>query len=93
MQDFRIKLGENGRFYIPSQIRQQLHLDTGDEIILHVDDENMYISTPHQALKKLQDKVKYFMDSTDQPFSLVDQLIADRRTEALNEDKEVAHYE
>ena len=86
MQDFRIKLGENGRFYIPSQIRQQLQLDTGDEIILHVEDESMYISTPYQALKKLQDKVKYFMDNTNQPFSLTDQLIADRRAEALQQD-------
>ena len=85
MQDIRTKIGEVGRVIIPAIIRQQLHLTPGDEIILHIQDDALHISTPQHSLKKLQNKVKRFMETSDQPFSLVDELIAQRHIEAERE--------
>jgi AbrB family looped-hinge helix DNA binding protein len=85
MNDIRTKIGEGGRVIIPSVFRQQLHLNIGDEVILHIKDEEIYMTTPLQALRKLQARVKGYMDTTDKPISLVDELIALRRTETEEE--------
>jgi hypothetical protein len=41
----------------------------------------IYITTPDQALHKLQAKVKNYVDTTGEHISLVDELIAMRRLE------------
>jgi len=85
MNDIRTKIGEGGRVIIPSVFRQQLHLNIGDEVILHIKDEEIYMTTPLQALRKLQARVKGYMDTTDKPISLADELIAMRRAETEEE--------
>ena len=85
MQDIRTKIGDGGRIIIPAIFRQHLHLEIGDDIILHLEDNEIHIITPEQALIKLQAKVKSYLDKTDKPVSLVDELIAMRRVEANNE--------
>ena len=81
----RTKLGEGGRVIIPSAFRQNLHLSTGDDIVLHMKEDIIYITTPNQALAKLQAKVKDYTDSTGEKISLVDELIKTRRAEAKHE--------
>ena len=56
-----------------------LHLAKGDDIILHCDNNIISITTPNQALRKLQEKLK------SHPNSLVDELIANRRAEVISE--------
>ena len=85
MNDMRTRIGEGGRVIIPSIFRQQLQLKIGDEIILHIKDEEIHMTTPLQALRKLQTRVKNCMDSADNPTSLVDELIAMRRAETEEE--------
>ncbi|WP_425364171.1 AbrB/MazE/SpoVT family DNA-binding domain-containing protein [Candidatus Tisiphia endosymbiont of Hybos culiciformis] len=82
MEVIRTKLGNGGRVIIPSLFRQNLHLMAGDDIILHMKDDTIYITTSNQALSKLQTKVKNHINVTSQNISLVDELIAMRRLEA-----------
>ena len=85
MNTIRTKLGEGGRVIIPTVFRQNLHLMAGDDLILHMQENTIYITTPNQALHKLQAKVKNYTDTTGQHISLVDELIAMRRLEVDRE--------
>ncbi|HJD55842.1 MAG TPA: AbrB/MazE/SpoVT family DNA-binding domain-containing protein [Rickettsia endosymbiont of Pyrocoelia pectoralis] len=70
---------------IPASFRQNLHLLPGDDIVLHIRENVIYITTPDQALTKLQEKVKNYTDSTGKKISLADELIRSRRIEAKYE--------
>jgi AbrB family looped-hinge helix DNA binding protein len=85
MSVIRTKLGEGGRMIIPAAFRNNLHLNVGDDIILHMQDDTIYITTPHRALQKLQNKVKHYFGNTGKQISLADELITTRRTEAERE--------
>jgi bifunctional DNA-binding transcriptional regulator/antitoxin component of YhaV-PrlF toxin-antitoxin module len=85
MKAIRTKLGKGGRVIIPTAFRQYLHLETGDDIILHMEDNLLYLTTAEQALQKLQKKVKNYIKTTDQNISLVDELITMRRNDAKYE--------
>ena len=85
MQTMRTKLGEGGRIVIPASVRQDLHLLPGDDIVLHMKENVIYITTPNQALAKLQEKVKNYTDSKGKKISLADELIKSRRLEAKYE--------
>ena len=85
MNDVRTKIGEGGRVIIPVIFRHAIHLEPGDDIILHLEGNEIYITTPEQALLKLQAKVKSYLDKMDTPLSLVDELISTRRDEAKRE--------
>ena len=85
MKAIRTKLGKGGRVNIPAAFRQDLHLETGDDIILHMEDNVIYLTTAQQALRKLQNKVKSYINSTGQNISLADELITMRGNEAKSE--------
>ncbi|MBA3286316.1 MAG: AbrB/MazE/SpoVT family DNA-binding domain-containing protein [Nitrosopumilus sp.] len=69
MSDIRTKIGEGGRVIIPTAFRKALHLQPGDDIILHFENNQISITTPAQSLLKLQAKVEKYLDQTDQPIS------------------------
>ncbi|WP_236869659.1 AbrB/MazE/SpoVT family DNA-binding domain-containing protein [Candidatus Bandiella numerosa] len=85
MKAVRTKLGKGGRVIIPTAFRQNLHLETGDDIILHMEDNLIYLTTAEQALRTLQNKVKNYINTTGQNISLTDELITMRRNEAKYE--------
>jgi AbrB family looped-hinge helix DNA binding protein len=85
MNDVRTKIGEGGRVIIPAMFRQALHLEPGDDIIIHFEDNEIHIITPEHALAKLQAMVKGYIDKSDTPISLVEELTTMRRTEAKDE--------
>ncbi len=82
MLDTRTKIGAGGRVIIPSLIREKLHLSIGDEVIIHVKGEELCITTAEQALSKIREKVK---KQNRKKTSLVNELIAKRRSEASHE--------
>jgi AbrB family looped-hinge helix DNA binding protein len=43
MQSIRTKLGEGGRIIIPAQIRHELNIAVGNDIILHIQGDIIYI--------------------------------------------------
>ncbi len=81
MNIVRTKLGDGGRVIIPATFCKKLHLIAGDDIVLHIEKDIICITTPNQALQKLQTKVKNHINTLDQDISLVDELIAIRRLE------------
>jgi AbrB family looped-hinge helix DNA binding protein len=85
MKAIKTKLGKNGRVFIPTAFRQNLHLETGDDIILHIVDNIIHITTIEQSLHQLQNKVKNYIDATKGEISLTEELISTRRKEAINE--------
>jgi len=85
MKVVRTKLGEHGRIIIPAAFRQNLHLVPGDDLILHMQDSTICITTADQALQKLQSKVQNYINTTGQPVSLVDELINTRRSEGKHD--------
>jgi len=78
MHEFKAKIAEGGRIVIPAEYRQALGLRVGDEVILRLEDGEVRIFTPRQAIKRAQELVRKYIP---QGSSLVDELIADRRLE------------
>lgn len=79
------KVGENGRINIPAIFRNNLEISAGDDIILHLQENAIYITTPDQSLHKLQAKVKDRINAIGQNISLVDELLTTRRLETEHE--------
>jgi len=78
MHQIKIKLGEGGQIVIPPEHLQILSLEVGDTVILRLEDGEVRIFTPRQAIRKAQELVsKYVPDER----SLSDELIAERRIE------------
>ena len=85
MDAVRTKLGNGGRVIIPAIFRRALHLEAGSDIILHIDNDVISITTPDQSLQKLQSMIKDQNNASKKNTSLVEELISMRRAEADNE--------
>lgn len=73
------KLGEGGRLVIPAEYRKALGVQTGDELVLILEDKTMRVLTPREAIKRAQAVVRSYVPEGQ---SLSDELIADRRRES-----------
>jgi AbrB family looped-hinge helix DNA binding protein len=70
------RINENGRIVIPSSFRRALGIQSGDTVVLRIEDGELRITTLRQRLATAQQLVcKHVAPTT----SLVDELIADRR--------------
>jgi AbrB family looped-hinge helix DNA binding protein len=81
MQDYRTQLGLNGRIVIPASYRKQLQLKPGDELVLHVEDDELRIFTLKHSLKRVQNAVHKYAKGK----SLVEQLKKMRKKDAESE--------
>ena len=78
----KVKIGKNGRMIIPAEFRRALGFEDGDEVIMHVDEDGLRISTPAQAISRAQALVRrYVPENSD----LAGELMADRRKEVADE--------
>jgi AbrB family looped-hinge helix DNA binding protein len=78
MVEIRTKLAEGGRIVIPVEYRQALGIHVGDEVILRLEDGEVRILTPQQAIKRAQELVSRYVTPER---SLADELLAERRAE------------
>lgn len=76
------KVAQGGRIVIPAEYRQTLGLHVGDEVILQLEDNQIRLFTPRQAIQHAQALVRQYVP---QDRSLVDELLAVRRAEAARE--------
>ena len=76
------RIGKGGRVVIPAEIRRKMGVAEGDELILRLVDGELYLTTPRQAVKKAQALVRKHVPKGT---SLVDELIAERRREAIDD--------
>src|SRR4030081_147494 len=71
----RTQIGEGARVVIPAAMRTALGLKTGDNVLLRLEDGELRIFTPHEAIRKAQELLRPYLP-TDR--SLADELIAER---------------
>ncbi len=75
----KLVMGDRGRIVIPQEIREAQQLRQGDRLIIFEDEQGMTLMTRDQ----LRDKV--WANLKNPEVSLVDELIAERRAEALRD--------
>jgi AbrB family looped-hinge helix DNA binding protein len=80
--EFRTQLSKNGRIVVPAKLRRALGLQTGDEILLRLEDGSIRLLPLRQAVHMAQESVQRYVTKGS---SLVDDLIADRREESGRE--------
>jgi AbrB family looped-hinge helix DNA binding protein len=78
----RIQIGEAGRLVIPADFRAALGMAPGDDVLVRLEDGELRILTPRQAIRKAQ---QLLSDCLPADRSLAEELIAERRREAARE--------
>jgi AbrB family looped-hinge helix DNA binding protein len=80
---YSVRVEKSGRILIPAPVRRQLKLTEGkSDVILTVDDKGVRVSTRMQALERVRAQVRMYVPAG---ISMADDLIADRRHEASEE--------
>nr|CAA6819257.1 MAG: Unknown protein [uncultured Thiotrichaceae bacterium] len=79
MQELSIAVGQNGRVVIPANIRQQIGIKQGQHLLISLDGEKIVLEKTTGILNRLQQRFK------DIPTSLSEELIEERRAEAVRE--------
>ena len=82
MTEVRTKVGAGGRVVLPAEFRKALGISPGDEVIVALDQGEVRILTPEQAVRRAQGLVRRYVPSGT---SLAAELIAERRREAKRE--------
>ena len=78
----RVRLNENGRIVIPAAMRKALKVKAGDELLLHMEDGELHVTTHAQRIRKAQELVRKHLGPNP---DLVDGFIAERREAAKRE--------
>jgi AbrB family looped-hinge helix DNA binding protein len=82
IEAFQIQLGDRGRLVLPAQIRKQLNLREGDELLVTVQpDGSLRLMSPRQVVRETRGLYR----ARARRRSLADELIAERRAEAKRE--------
>jgi len=75
-------MNEDGRVVIPASFRNALGIETGDEVILCLEDDELRITTVERRIRDAQRRASKYLKPG---VSLVDELIAERREAAKRE--------
>ena len=79
---FHVQLGDRGRLVLPAEIRKQLNLREGDELLIAVQpDGTLRLTSPRLAVRETRGLYR----ARARHRSLADELIAERRVEARRE--------
>ncbi len=81
----KTKLGPDGRVVIPAAFRDALGLKDGDVLFARLENGELVLLTPKAAMRRAQEIVRRFVPDN---VSLVDELIEDRRREAMRESED-----
>ncbi len=82
VEEVRLRLAENGRVVIPVEVRRDLGVESGGEIILERQKDGYRLTTRRQRIEEAQ---RYLRRHIKPGISLVDELIAERREAAKHE--------
>lgn len=81
MAERLVKMGTNGRFVLPVEVRRALGVADGGSLVVRLVDDEVRLSTPAAAVRRAQRAVRPYLQGR----SLSDELLADRRAEAAGE--------
>lgn len=82
MRHVRVSVDGAGRFVVPKEIRDQLGISQGGELMLSVENGALVAMTRREALRRAQAMVRA---AVPPGVSLAEELIADRRREAAED--------
>ncbi|MCC5870046.1 MAG: AbrB/MazE/SpoVT family DNA-binding domain-containing protein [Gammaproteobacteria bacterium] len=74
-------LGKQGRVVIPAHLRHALDLKPGDRLIARQDGDRIVLERPEAVERRLKSRLA----NIPKGVSLVDELLADRRAEAVKD--------
>lgn len=74
------RLGEGGRLVIPAEYRKELGVETGDELVLVLEDKSIRVSTPKEGIRRAQAIIRSYIPDAGPLLS--DEIIAERRRES-----------
>ena len=77
-----VRVGSQGRLVLPRALREQLGAEEGTVYQALVEDGRLILETRDALLRRMQGEV---VDALDEPRSLTDELIAERRAQAKDE--------
>lgn len=84
MASIKTHLNAGGRLVIPAAYRKALGLKPGDDVVLVLEEHEVRVVAPRQALKHAQTLVRQFVSKGR---TLADELIQDRRQEVRSDRK------
>jgi bifunctional DNA-binding transcriptional regulator/antitoxin component of YhaV-PrlF toxin-antitoxin module len=79
-----LQIGPQGRVVIPASLRKAWQLKNGEVLLAHIEADRLVLERRAQVLQRVKGR---FAALRPRP-SLADELIADRRTAACQEDAE-----
>lgn len=79
---FHTKVDPSGRILLPAELRTRNQIAIGDPIVVVEREYGIEVKTLEQSVREAQE---YFLEFIPADVSLVDELIAERREEALRE--------
>ena len=74
-----VKIIDGGKLIIPASFRRKLGIDTGDTVVIEMDEDGLHVRSLSSAVRRAQEIVREFVPDE---VSLADELIAERRVEA-----------
>ncbi len=80
-----MKVSEGGRVVIPAEIRKALGLKEGDTVLWELEEGGARLSSRRQRLEQARQLFQRYLPK-DERRSLVNELISERRAEALHEE-------
>lgn len=81
MAAFRVRVNEQGRVVIPSELRALAGIKPGSDVVLEACDGEVRIRSVDAAVKRIQEKYSRLAKGR----KVVEELLADRREEAKRE--------
>lgn len=77
-----IRVAEGGRIVIPVEVREQLGLDVGSEVVIDVKDDHATLMSAKAARRRAQQRISRYVAPG---VSLSAELMAERKREAQRE--------
>ncbi len=88
---YSVRVDNSGRIVIPSALRDRLHFQPGNELVVRETAGALTVSSYEQILAEAQ---AHFMSGSIPGVSVVDELLSERRAEAAREAAENdSHHE
>lgn len=84
-RSYHTKIDGSGRIVLPAEVRKELRLSAGDELLVVEDNMGFRLKTAEQALREVQEYIASFIPPG---VSLVDELLRERREEVARESRE-----
>ena len=82
MTEVRAKIGFGGRVVLPAKFRSALGVEPGDEVVLVLDENEVRVLTPSEAVRRAQALVRKYVRPG---VSLSRELLKERKAEATRE--------